>query len=36
MLTIIAGPCVIESMECLEQVAEELVRRNEKYDLDVI
>ena len=36
MLTIIAGPCVIESMECLEQVAEELVRLNEKYDLDVI
>lgn len=36
MLTIIAGPCVIESMECLEQVAEELVRLNEKYDLDII
>lgn len=36
MLTIIAGPCVIESKECLEQVAEELVRLNEKYDLDVI
>ena len=28
---IIAGPCVIESMECLETVAEELVRLNEKY-----
>ena len=36
MLTIIAGPRVIESMECLEQVAEELVRLNEKYDLDII
>ena len=36
MLTIIAGPCVIESMECLELVAEELVRLNEKYDLDII
>ena len=34
--TIIAGPCVIESMECLETVAEELVRLNEKYDLDII
>lgn len=34
--TIIAGPCVIESMECLETVAAELVRLNEKYDLDII
>ena len=34
--TIIAGPCVIESMECLEEVAQELVRLNEKYDLDII
>ncbi|MBP5374774.1 MAG: 3-deoxy-8-phosphooctulonate synthase [Bacteroidaceae bacterium] len=34
--TIIAGPCVIESMECLEIVAQELVRLNEKYDLDII
>lgn len=34
--TFIAGPCVIESMECLETVAEELVRLNEKHDLDII
>ena len=34
--TIIAGPCVIESMECLEEVAQELVRLNEKYELDII
>ena len=33
---IIAGPCVIESQECLNQVAEELVRLNLKYDLDII
>lgn len=33
---IIAGPCVIESQECLNQVAEELVRLNQKYDLDII
>ena len=32
----IAGPCVIESQECLETVAKELVRLNEKYDLDII
>lgn len=32
----IAGPCVIESMECLEQVAQELVRLNEKYQIDII
>ena len=32
----IAGPCVIESMEVLETVAEELVRLNQKYDLDII
>ena len=25
---IIAGPCVIESQECLEEVAQELVRLN--------
>ncbi len=36
MPTIIAGPCVIESMECLEQVAQELVRLNEKYKVDII
>ena len=34
--TIIAGPCVIESMDCLEEVAQEIVRLNEKYDLDII
>lgn len=33
---IIAGPCVIESQECLNEVAEELVRLNKKYDLDII
>lgn len=33
---IIAGPCVIESAECLNEVAEELVRINKKYDLDII
>lgn len=34
--TIICGPCVIESMECLEQVAQEVVRLNKIYDLDII
>lgn len=33
---IIAGPCVIESQDCLNEVAEELVRLNKKYDLDII
>lgn len=33
---IISGPCVIESQECLYEVAEELVRLNKKYDLDII
>lgn len=33
---IIAGPCVIESQECLNVVAEELVRLNKKYGLDII
>ena len=33
---IIAGPCVIESQGCLNEVAEELVRLNKKYDLDII
>lgn len=33
---IIAGPCVIESMECLEIVAEELVRLNKKLGTDII
>lgn len=32
----IAGPCVIESMECLEIVAQELVRLNQKYNIDII
>lgn len=34
--TIIAGPCVIESQECLEAVAAELVRIKSKYNLDII
>lgn len=33
---IIAGPCVIESQECLDVVAEELVRLNKKYGLSII
>ncbi len=33
---IIAGPCVIESRECLNEVAEELVRLNQKYGIDII
>lgn len=33
---IIAGPCVIESMECLETVASELVRINEKLGVEII
>lgn len=33
---LIAGPCVIESQDCLNEVAEELVRLNKKYDLDII
>lgn len=32
----IAGPCVIESAECLELVAQELVRLNNKYNIDII
>ncbi|MCQ2960402.1 MAG: 3-deoxy-8-phosphooctulonate synthase [Bacteroidales bacterium] len=32
----IAGPCVIESMECLEEVATELVRLNNKYGTNII
>lgn len=31
----IAGPCVIESMDCLEEVAQELVRLRDKYNLDI-
>lgn len=34
--TFIAGPCVIESQELLGIVAEELVRLNNKYDIDII
>ena len=32
----IAGPCVIESKDVLETVAQELVRLNQKYNLDII
>ena len=32
----IAGPCVIESTECLDVVAKELVRLNEKFGIDII
>ncbi len=32
----IAGPCVIESAELLDTVAQELVRINEKYGTDII
>ncbi len=32
----IAGPCVIESMECLETVAQELVRTNNHLGTDII
>lgn len=32
----IAGPCVIESQSCLSEVAEELVRLNKMYNLDII
>ncbi|MBQ7685913.1 MAG: 3-deoxy-8-phosphooctulonate synthase [Bacteroidaceae bacterium] len=35
-ITIIAGPCVIETMDVLEEVAQELVRLNQAYDLDII
>ncbi len=31
----IAGPCVIEDMECMKLVAQELVRLRAAYDLDV-
>lgn len=33
---IIAGPCVIESQECLNEVAEELVRLNNKYGIEIL
>lgn len=32
----IAGPCVIENMDCLEEVAQELVRINNELGTDVI
>ena len=32
----IAGPCVIESQECLDTVAQELVRLNTKYGIEII
>ncbi|MDO4214618.1 MAG: 3-deoxy-8-phosphooctulonate synthase [Bacteroidales bacterium] len=32
----IAGPCVIESPDILETVAQELVRLNQKYDIQII
>lgn len=32
----IAGPCVIESNELLDTVAQELVRLNKKYDIQII
>ena len=35
-ITLIAGPCVIETMDVLEEVAQELVRLNRKYDLSII
>lgn len=35
-IKIIAGPCVIESMDVLDEVARELVRLNEKYSTDII
>ena len=34
--SIICGPCVIESAECLDEVAQELVRLNNEYNLDII
>ena len=36
MYTFIAGPCVIESAECLEEVALELVRLNQKLGTEII
>ena len=32
----IAGPCVIDSAECLDVVAQEIVRLNNKYNIDII
>ncbi len=31
----IAGPCVIESMDCLREVAAEVKRLRQTYDLDI-
>ena len=31
----VAGPCVIESMDCLTEVAEELVRLRKTYDVEI-
>ena len=36
MFTFIAGPCVIESAECLDVVAQELVRLNAELGTDII
>ena len=33
---LIAGPCVIESQECLNEVAQELVRINKKYGISIL
>ena len=33
---LIAGPCVIESMDVLDTVAQELVRLNRKFGTDII
>ena len=35
-LTIIAGPCVIESYELLSQVAEQLLEIKSKYDVNIV
>jgi 2-dehydro-3-deoxyphosphooctonate aldolase (KDO 8-P synthase) len=35
-ITLIAGPCVIESMDVLNEVAAELVRLNQAYGLNII
>lgn len=32
----IAGPCVIETFDILEEVAKELVRLNNKYGINII
>ncbi len=32
----VVGPCVIESQKILDEVAEELARLNQKYELDII